>query len=150
MSPTLWGPNIWSFIHTLVEKIKEDQFNHIGYQTFNIIKQICKNLPCPECSSHATIFLSKINFKFIKTKNDLKSLMYIFHNMVNKNKKKELFNVVNLNIYKNKNLINSYNNFVSVYHTKGNTKLMADSFARDITLKQVKLFLLNNSKFFNN
>jgi hypothetical protein len=149
MSPATWGPIIWCFIHTLVEKIKEDQFNNIGFQTFNIIKQFCKNLPCPECSSHATQFLSKINFNFIKTKNDLKSLMYVFHNVVNKNKKKELFNVAYLNMYKNKNLIKAYNDFVSVYHTRGNTKLMADSFARDITMKQLKSFLLNNRQYFN-
>jgi hypothetical protein len=149
MSPTTWGPIIWCFIHTFVEKIKEDQFNNIGFQTFNTIKQICKNLPCPECSSHATQFLSKINFNFIKTKNDLKSLMYIFHNVVNKNKKKELFNVAYLNMYKNKNLIKVYNDFVSVYQTRGNTKLMADSFARDITMKQLKSFLLNNHQYFN-
>jgi hypothetical protein len=75
--------------------------------------------------------------------------MYIFHNVVNKNKKKELFNVAYLNMYKNKNLIKAYNEFVSVYHTRGNTKLMADSFARDITMKQLKSFLLNNRHYFN-
>ena len=67
MSPTLWGPNIWSFIHTLVEKIKEDQFNHIGYQTFNIIKQICKNLPCPYCATDATNYLNRISLGNLKT-----------------------------------------------------------------------------------
>jgi hypothetical protein len=80
----------------------------------------------------------------------MKSLMYIFHNVVNKNKKKELFNIAYLNIYKNKSLIKTYNDFVSVYHTKGNTKLMADSFSRSITLKQVKSFLLNNRQCFTN
>jgi len=147
--PTIWGPKIWSFLHTLIEKIKEEYFHIIGFPTFNIIKQICKHLPCPDCSLHATQFLSKVNFKHIKTKNDFKTLFYIFHNVVNKKKSKEMFNVVDLNIYKTKNIINEYNQFVTFYHTKGNHKLIADSFARDITIKQVKSFLLNNSKYFN-
>jgi hypothetical protein len=147
--PTIWGPIIWSFFHTLVEKINDEYFHIIGFRTFNIIKQICKHLPCPDCSMHATQFLSKINFNHIKTKNDFKSLMYIFHNIVNKRKNKEMFNVMDLNMYKTKNLIKEYNLFVSFYNTKGNQKLMADSFARDITLKNVKSFLLNNRNFFN-
>jgi hypothetical protein len=98
---------------------------------------------------HATQFLSKINFNHIKSKNDFKSLMYIFHNVVNKRKNKEMFNVMDLNMYKTKHLIKEYNLFVSIYNTKGNQKLMADSFARDITLKNVKSFLLNNRNFFN-
>jgi len=147
--PTIWGPKIWSFFHTLIEKIKEEHFNHIGFPTFNLIKQICKHLPCPDCSLHATHFLSKVNFKHIKTKNDFKILFYIFHNVVNKKKNKEMFNVAHLNMYKFKNIIREYNNFVGVYNTKGHQKLMADSFARDLTLKQVKAFIFANSKFFN-
>jgi len=147
--PAIWGPKIWRFIHILVESIKEDQFNQIGFQTFQLIRQICKTLPCPDCSLHATTFLSRINFKFIKNKNDFKSIIYIFHNSVNKRKNKELFNVVNLNIYTNQNLFNAYNDFVNVYTTNRNPKLMADSFAREITLKQTKSFLLKNIMYFN-
>jgi len=147
--PTIWGQIIWRFIHILIESIKEEQFNNIGYQTFYLIKQICQTLPCPDCSMHATMFLSKVNFKHIKNKNDFKSLFYIFHNAVNKRKNKELFNVMGLNMYKNQSLINAYNNFVNVYTLRGNHKLMTDSFARNITIKQCKSFLLKNRIFFN-
>jgi len=147
--PTIWGPKIWSFFHTLIEKIKEEYFPIVGFPTFNMIKQICKTLPCPDCSLHATQFLSKVDFKHIKTKNDFKTLFYIFHNSVNKRKNKEMYNVMDLNIYKTKNIIREYNNFVLVYNTKGNHKLMADSFARDIVVKQLKSFLFKNSKYFN-
>jgi hypothetical protein len=147
--PTIWGPIIWRFIHILIESIKEEQFNNIGFQTFYLIKQICQTLPCPDCSMHATMFLSKVNFKHIKNKNDFKSLFYIFHNAVNKRKNKELFNVMGLNMYKNQSLIHAYNNFINVYTVRGNHKLMTDSFARNITIKQCKSFLLKNRMFFN-
>jgi len=147
-TPLVWGPPIWRFFHILIECIKEECFPHIGNQTFNIIKQICKTLPCPECSQHATQFLSKVNFKHITSKNDFKSLLYVFHNMVNKNKSKPLFNVVHLNNYKNQNLIHAFNNFVNAYQTRGNQKLIADSFARGITIKTIKNFILQHKHFF--
>ena len=148
-TPSVWGPVIWRFFHILIESIKEESFSAIGFQTFNMIKQICKTLPCPSCSQHATQFLSKINFKHIRIKNDFKNLIYVFHNVVNKNNSKPLFNVVDLNIYKNQNLIHAFNNFINVYHTKGNHKLIADSFARGLTIKYIKNFILQNKQYFS-
>jgi len=147
--PAIWGPPIWKFFHSLVENIKDEHFNDVGFPCFNIIKQICKNLPCPDCSNHATQFLSSIRFQHIKTKNDFKHLIYIFHNVVNKKKNKPLFNVSDLNIYNKTNIIQQFNNFVASYKTRGQMKLMADGFARDITVKSVKKFLMDNTKYFN-
>lgn len=150
MSPKEWGPPIWTFFHCLAESIKEEHFSYIGASCFNIIKIICKNLPCPDCSNHATQILSKINFQHIKNKQTFINLIYIFHNMVNKKKQKELFNVLELNKYKNKNIIEAYNQFIKVYQTKGNMKLLADSFARSNTIKVIKNYLMNNINNFHN
>jgi len=144
MSPKEWGPPIWNFFHCLAESIKEEQFQHIGLSCFNMIKLICKTLPCPECSNHATQILSKIKFNHIQNKENFINLIYIFHNMVNKKKQKPLFNVLELSQYKNKNLIQAYNQFIKVYQTNGNMKLLADSFARSNTVKVVKKILMNN------
>ena len=62
--PEVWGPPIWTLFHTLVEKINERHHHLIYQQLFNIIKQICTYLPCPECSIDAVIFLSKVNFPY--------------------------------------------------------------------------------------
>jgi len=149
MSPNEWGPPIWILFHTLAEKIKEENFTELGPQIFNIIKRICSNLPCPDCSLHATIFLSKVNFSHIKTKTDFKHLMYIFHNVVNKKNKKSLYNVVNLSKYANANLISTFNNFVSKFHTRGNMKLLADSFQRKIIVTEFKKWFMTNYKYFD-
>jgi len=148
MSKNIWGPPTWFFFHCLAESIEEEQFQHIGFSCFNMIKLICKTLPCPSCSNHATQILSKINFNHIQNKKNFINLLYIFHNMVNKKNKKELFNVLELNKYKNQNLIQAYNEFIKVYQTNGNMKLLHDSFARSHTIKVVKKFLINNIKNF--
>ena len=50
MSPTTWGPPVWRFFHTLAEKMNEDKFQELGPQLFNLIRKICRVLPCPDCS----------------------------------------------------------------------------------------------------
>ena len=148
MSPNTWGPSIWKFFHILSYCIKDDHFNTVGKNILPIIKQICRSLPCNICSAHATQFLNKINSSQIKSKNDLINIIYIFHNYVNKTKNKPMFNVSDLSIYQNSNIVDAYNNFVNSYQTRGNMKLMADSFARSNTLKLVKQFITNNANSF--
>jgi hypothetical protein len=148
MSPNAWGPPIWMLFHSLAEKIKEDKFSEIGPQLFSMIRKVCTTLPCPECSMHATSFLSRVDFSTIKTKTDLKHLLYIFHNAVNKRKNKQLFNVLGIANYSSSNLILAFNNFVSVYNTRGNMKLLAESFQRSLIIKEFrKWFMLNYRHF---
>jgi hypothetical protein len=148
MSPNNWGPPIWMLFHTLAEKIKEDKFSDIGPQVFYMKKRVCTTLPCPECSMHATTFLSRIDFSGIKTKTDFKHILYIFHNAVNKRKNKPLFNVLDIANYATSNLILAFNNFVSVYNTRGNMKLLAESFQRKLIMREFrKWFMLNIQHF---
>lgn len=146
--PNTWGPPSWTFFHTIAEKIKEESFQVIGIELFFYIRRICSALPCPECSLHATQFLGKIDPKTLKTKLDLVKTLYIFHNVVNKRKSKSLFNSSLLQEYKNKNLIHTYNHFVSIYKTKGNMKLLTDSFQRTIIIGEFKKWLVKNFQHF--
>jgi hypothetical protein len=148
MSKSVWGPNVWSIIHTMAEQITDTAYQHIGNQLFYNIYKICSVLPCPECSTHAIKFLSKINVSSLKNKNDLKNMLYVFHNIVNSRNNKPIFHSNNLEIYKNKNLINVYNNFISVFNTRGNMKLLAESFQRQIVISQFKKWFVQNYHFF--
>jgi len=143
-----WGPNTWIFFHTLAEKVKEDNFNIIKNQLFNIILQISYNLPCPDCANHAKIFWSKVNLNKINSKIDLKNVLFTFHNIVNKRKNKQLYKYDDLNNYKNNKLIGSFNNFIKNFHTNGNMKLINESWRRSILLVKIrKWFLINLSNF---
>ena len=143
-----WGPPTWIFFHTLAEKINEEKYSIIFPQVVAILKQICKNLPCPDCSNHATQFLEKVNFANIKTKSDFKNIMYIFHNMVNRRKRRPPFDIKNLEVYSKNNIITAYNNFIAEFHTSGNLKLLADSFQRKIIVNELKKWITLNIRFF--
>ena len=146
--PEVWGPAVWRLFHTLAEKINEDAYPHLGNQLFVLIKRICKFLPCPECSIDATKFLAKTNIQDLKTKLEFKNMLYIFHNYVNVKKRKKLFNYANINTYKNYKLIPIFNNFIIHYNTKGNMKLIAESFQRQFVIKDFKTWLMNNIRAF--
>ena len=148
MKPEIWGPPIWTLFHILAEKINEADYNKLLPQLLGFIKRICAFLPCPECSQHATHFLGKISLSQIQTKTDFKNMLYLFHNMVNSRKKKQLFNYTNINNYKNIPIVPALNNFIAVYNTKGNMKLLAESFQRKLIIKDLRQWLTLNINSF--
>ena len=79
MSPAQWGPPTWILLHAIAEKINESFFPDISVQLFQIISQICKNLPCPECATHATEFLNSVKMNTIQTKHNSKQGGYQVH-----------------------------------------------------------------------
>ena len=149
MSPNQWGPPTWTLLHTMAEKIKDERYSIIGRQLFNYILQICYNLPCPECSSHAKMFLTKVNANNLSTKNDLKTLLFVFHNTVNRRKQKPLSQIEELEIYKTKNIINVFNEFIQNYHTRGNMQQLSESFHRNRLTIQFKTWFMHNIQSFN-
>jgi len=146
--PEVWGPPIWTFLHTLIENVRNDYFLNLKHNLFIIIQRICNFLPCPECSQHATNFLKKIDINKIKTKAEFRNLMYLFHNVVNKKKNKPMFNVNSLIKYSFTNIVNAFINFTKVYNTKGNMNFLMESFQRTLVVKDVRNWLYSNIKFF--
>jgi hypothetical protein len=149
MSSSIWGPSTWNFFHTITEKIKDENYNIIKIPLISFLIQISHNLPCPICQEHSKNFWYKINTSNIHTKNDLKNVLFLFHNIVNKRKNKPLFNRNNLNEYSNNNLLKSYINFRNNFNTRGNMKLIHDTFYRNKILNNLNKWLLNNIKYFN-
>ena len=81
-----WGNPTWTFLHILPEKINDNTFNIIKDDLMRVIVTICDNLPCPACSDHARQYMNSVNFTAIKTRDDLRKMLYNFHNAVNKRK----------------------------------------------------------------
>lgn len=146
--PEVWGPAVWRLFHTLIEKMNPELYSHVIGSTFGMIVQICKVLPCPECSKDASSFLAKINLKDYKTKYEFKNMLYLFHNWVNAKKRKPLFNHAYMNIYSNFNLIFVIKDFISKYNTKGNMKLLAESFQRGFVVKNLIAWFKTHSRAF--
>jgi len=133
--PEVWGPAVWTLFHTLAEKLNPNSYNQVAPSLFLMIVQICKVLPCPDCSRDASIFLAKIKLSDYKTKDEFKNMLYLFHNWVNAKKRKPLYNYANMDKYKNLHLPFVINNFIAKYNTKGNMKLLAESFQRSFVIK---------------
>jgi hypothetical protein len=144
----LWGPATWTLFHVLAENVNEHIYPRIAGQLFDVIKRICTALPCPECAQDATQFLAKVKLHELKSKNDFKNLIYVFHNYVNAKKKKPLFKYINLEVYKRYNIVSVFNRFISFYHTKGNMRLLAESFQRQLIVKNVREWFSRNICFF--
>lgn len=146
--PEVWGPSVWRLFHTLIEKMNPNAYTYVINSMFNMIVAICKFLPCPECSRDASNFLAKIDIKNYKTKDEFKNMLYLFHNYVNAKKRKALFNYANMAKYNNLNLINVINDFIAKYNTKGNMKLLSESFHRTFVVKEFIKWFKRNSRAF--
>lgn len=147
--PEIWGPPVWTLLHTLAENVNEEIFPKIKFSLFSYIRKICSLLPCPDCSQHAVRFLAKVDINKMNNKTDLINMLYIFHNTVNKRKNKPMFNHEQLNKYKMYSIGKVFNHFVSVYHTKGNMNLLAESFQRKLLLTDLKNWLTKHYKHFS-
>lgn len=143
--PEVWGPAVWTLFHTLIEKMNPDAYPYLIQSMFGLIVRICKVLPCPECSKDASIFLAKINIKDYKTKTSFKNMLYLFHNWVNVKKRKPLYNYSNMNKYSNLYLPFVIKDFIAKYNTKGNMKLLAESFQRNFVIKDLINWFKHNA-----
>ena len=147
--PEVWGPAVWTLFHTLAEKINVNAYPAVFPSLFNMIIKISKFLPCPECSNDASIFLAKVKVSELKTKESLKAMLCIFHNTVNAKKRKPIFSYSNIGVYGKYNLIRVINNFISQYQTKGNMKLLTESFQRQFIIKDFKNWFQKTIKAFS-
>ena len=146
--PEIWGPPIWKFLHTLAEKIQEDKYSTLSAALIFHIRRIVAYLPCPDCSRHATSFFSKLPPNKIKTKTDLKNALFVLHNLVNQRKHKPLAEISILDTYRDKTVVQTYEEFIKVYKTRGNMELLTESFQRQLVVSGLKKWLLTNIRAF--
>lgn len=145
-----WGEPIWTFFHTLAEKIKPEYYQSKSTELFAIIKLICGNLPCPICTEHASKYMDKINILSLKTKDDMKLMLFQFHNEVNKRKQYQQFPLSELDTkYVNAVTINVMNRFISSYSKKsGNVQMIATEIGKRDALKKTRAWLSDNLHIF--
>ena len=106
-----WGPIVWKALHCITLKIKNEEFEKEKNNIIKIISDICTNLPCPQCASHASNFIRRYKMKNIKNKDELIKYMFLMHNNVNKRLKKKSYNFDDIEIYNSydiKNVLTDY------------------------------------------
>lgn len=141
-----WGPPIWTFFHTLAEKIKPDQFAACKKELLDQIYSICSNLPCPDCANHATQYMNSINFNTIQTKEDLKNMLFRFHNSVNIRKGTPVFDYAELDAkYSAANTSVVIQNFVDVFAKRNySVRMIANDFHKQRIVQLWKTWMVNN------
>jgi len=145
-----WGKPTWYLLHTLAEKVKDENFPSVRKDLLDIIYSICTNLPCPDCANHARVYLDGINFNTIQTKEDLKLMLFIFHNTVNKKKGYAIFTQEELDsMYASAITINIIQNFMAAYLVKNSAPQMIanDMFRRRIIGNAQDWLTKNMEKF---
>lgn len=146
-----WGPPVWFFFHTLAEKVHESKFEDLKADIMDIIRSVCNTLPCPICAEHATNYMKKIHDSSIQTKDDLKLMLFQFHNEVNKRKGYQEFPLSELNKkYESAVTINVVNSFIVTYREKSrNVQMIATEMSRDMILRNIRGWLNNNLIYFD-
>ena len=110
-----WGNITWKFLHTLIEKIKDDEYNNEKEKLLYFIKKICDNLPCPDCRSHANAYMKSIKKTDINTKEEFKYLLFNLHNEVNRRLKKDVMEHNILDEYKKDKFVPIISTFIQIF-----------------------------------
>lgn len=145
-----WGKPTWFLFHTLAEKVIESHFLDVRLQLLDVIYSICVNLPCPKCAEHAKEHLNGVNFNTIRTKDDLKMLLFDFHNLVNARKGYDIFNYEDLKKYEFAITKNVIQNFLIEYNKKSkNIRFIADDLHRDRIASSLRKWFSENFVHFH-
>jgi hypothetical protein len=151
MSKYVWGNATWYIFHTLAEKLKPEHDGEVQHILFHF-KQVCFNLPCPSCSQHATETLQNAKLDKVKTRDDLKTFFFEFHNVVNKRLKKQIFTMDECNkLYSTANTVNIVNHFISVMKSNqiSTERTMMNTMTRHLCVDSIAKYVKENGYKFN-
>ena len=146
----IWGEPTWFFLHTTAEKVKNESFGIVRFELLKHIYNVCTNLPCPYCSAHAKVYLNSINFNTISTKEELKQMLFAFHNVVNVRKHIPIFPVEELDAkYSRANTRNIFRHFITHFNdTYRSPGMIADDlFRKQLSKALVEWFNTNSIHF---
>lgn len=146
-----WGEPTWFLFHTLAEKVKPGDFDKVRLDLLNMIYNICNNLPCPTCAQHATDYIKTSQFFKIKTKEELKTFLYVFHNSINKKKGFPIFDYNDLtNKYISASTRLIIYNFIAHYQKKNkNMKTLINDMHRTRLINSLKTWFLSTIIYFD-
>lgn len=149
----LWGEPTWLLLHSMAENITNDNFMANRDDILNVIFIICTNLPCYYCSDHAKTYLTTtVNLKTggVRTREDLKNVLYNFHNYVNYRKKYPIFPREELETkYSSANMKNIiYNYFIHNQEKSKNPSMLSNELYRTRILIQLQEWFKQNILLF--
>ncbi len=149
VSTNIWGPPTWILLHSIVEQIKNPDYNYYKLTICNIIKNICVNVPCQVSSQTSRFFLNNVNSNTLQNLHDIKVMLYLFHNFVNKNNKKAIFNFSDTKKYKDVNLSLAFGLFRNLHLNNLNLKNYVNHNKMVIIINDINNFILENIVYYD-
>lgn len=140
----IWGKHFWIFMHSLAECVSEKCYSANKQEICSIYNSICSNLPCPDCTKHATRYIKgKLNANVLNTKDKLKSFLFTFHNDVNRRLRKPKF--TDFHMYEKAKLTIIYKNF-EYYFSKNYTPNAGfhNNFHKRLAMEKIREFIKKN------
>ena len=113
MDPTIWGPHLWFFMHTISFNYPTNPTQEEKKYYYNFFFNLTKVIPCIECRNHYTNFFIKNSIlNYLINRDKLIEWVVMCHNNVNKiNNKPEWSLEKVFNHYQNIFLNKSSNNY---------------------------------------
>jgi hypothetical protein len=140
----------------LAYKAVPGDFAEIKADLIQYIQRICANLPCPECTQHATEYMAKNSrvLAQITTKEQLHYFLVDFHNVVNVRKQKPAFTYEQADEkYKRAKTADVVQYFFKIYGERssgGNLKMFTNGFHKQLLLSDFSAWMVRNyGKFYN-
>jgi hypothetical protein len=156
VSKSVWGPSVWYLFHTLAYKAIPENFTEIKNDLIQYIQRICANLPCPECTQHATEYMKQNSriLSMITTKEQLHFFLVDFHNAVNARKQKSKFTYEEANEkYSRAKTGDVVQYFFKIYGERssgGNLKMFVNGFQKQLLLSEFSAWIVRNyPKFYS-
>lgn len=149
MSNKEWGKACWYVFHTLAFRILPKK-EHLILELLTLIKNVGYNLPCPECSQHATQMFRSLKPGAINNRETLVEMLFQMHNEVNMRTKKPVFTKSEHDeLYLKANIVMIVNYFQKVMTKQlGQEKAMIYTMARRNAVNALVTFYVNNQDAF--
>ena len=143
-----WGTPTWYFFHSFAEHINDDFYKANRNIICDLLRNICFNLPCEECTKHAVQYTKNtLQGRFLPDKESLKNYFFAFHNSVNMRTFKSEFH--DYDMYKRSKLEGVINWFIQKYGSYRNPhRGFSDQMNRNNIIKELKQLIINNSSSF--
>ena len=135
----LWGVSTWRLFHTMAARIREESYPHLKGELLAVVKQICYNLPCPDCARHATRFMNGVNLATLPNKTVFISMLFQFHNSVNARLGKQQYTLEDLKVYNKRNLGIDLQNFLTFYARRYNGTLQAGIQSTELIRRRIAI-----------
>lgn len=149
MSPKIWGPVIWTLIHSLAYNINAEDKKSIQ-ELYYVISNMISSVPCPTCSSDGASIIKTIPANRINTKTDIMNTLIYVHNRVNTKLSKPQFNPLdNESKYKNVNLVSYVNQYHHIMTQRKYNRDLMHGWRMKRCIAQFVSYMTNNKNLFN-